>query len=139
MVCEWGMSDVIGTVALDERSDNGQYLGVTGYREKLYSEKTAQQIDQEVRRILDEAYHRALDIINQNRDIIDLLAQMLLVYETLDAEDVKKIVAREWNEEEKQSRLKTAEELHKKPIVQATIPPPPPPLINREDSATQTA
>ncbi len=50
MVCEWGMSDELGTVSYDERTEAGQYLGMHDYHEKNYSDETAQQIDIEVRK-----------------------------------------------------------------------------------------
>jgi len=124
MVCEWGMSEKLGTVTYDERSEGGQFLGMQNYREKLYSETTAQEIDTEVRTILDEANERARQIITDNKDVVELMTEMLIEFETLDAEDVKKIIAREWDTEDKRARLKTQEELHMKP--QETPPPPPP-------------
>lgn len=123
MVCEWGMSDKLGAVAYDERND-GQYLGMSGYSEKKYSEETAKSIDDEVRRILDEAHQAAKKIILENRDKVELMTFMLIEFETLDSEDVQHIIKGEWNIEEKRQRLKKAEELHKKSV--ATPPPPPP-------------
>lgn len=123
MVCEWGMSDTLGTVTYDERSENGQYLGMMGYHEKRYSEETAKAIDAEVRKILDEANETALRIIREKRDQVELLTKMLIEFETLDAEDIKKIASNEWNLEEKRIRLKKEEELHKK---KPATPPPPP-------------
>jgi cell division protease FtsH len=114
MVCEWGMSDMLGTVTYDQRSESGQYLGMMGYQEKRYSEETARSIDTEVRKILDEAHESALRIIREKYDQVELLAQMLIEFETLDAEDVLKISNNEWNIEEKRFRLKKEEELHKK-------------------------
>lgn len=124
MVCEWGMSEKLGAVAYDERSDSGQYLGMSGYHEKKYSEETAKAIDDEVRKILDSAHEKARQIILDHRPQVELMTEMLMEFETLDAEDVKKIIDGEWNIEEKRSRLKKADELHKKPTV---TPPPPPP------------
>ena len=124
MVCEWGMSDKLGAVAYDERADSGQYLGMQGYHTKNYSETTAQAIDEEVRRILDSALEEARKIIRERHDQVELMAQMLMEFETLDAEDVRKILHNEWNIEEKRERMKKAEELHKKA---AAVPPPPPP------------
>ncbi len=129
MVCEWGMSDTIGTVALDERSESSPYLGISGAREKLYSEKTAEEVDKEVKRLLEDANSQAVQIIVENKDIIELMAQMLLEFETLDAEDVEKIVARSWNIEEKKTRLKAQDELNKK---SPASPPPPPSLPTDE-------
>ncbi|MDP1835949.1 MAG: ATP-dependent zinc metalloprotease FtsH [Chlamydiales bacterium] len=124
MVCEWGMSDILGTVAYDERADSGQYLGMTGYHEKKYSEATAQRIDEEVRRLVDEGHARAVAIVKEHADQVKVMAEMLIEFETLDADDVKLILAGTWNTEEKRARLLLADERFKKP--KATPPPPPP-------------
>lgn len=123
MVCEWGMTDSLGTVTYDERSENGQYTGMMGYHEKRYSEETARAIDAEVRKILDEANETALRIIREMRDQVELLAKMLIEFETLDADDIKRICSNEWNLEEKRIRLKKEDELHKR---KPATPPPPP-------------
>src|SRR4029079_3795667 len=59
MICEWGMTDALGLVAYDERSESGQFLGMPSYQEKTYSENTAKQIDEEVRRLLNAAHEQA--------------------------------------------------------------------------------
>lgn len=125
MVCEWGMSELMGAVAYDERNDSGQYLGWKNYQDKKYSEETAKAIDGEVKKILDVALKRAMDILQENKVAVELMTEMLMEFETLDAEDVRRIVNGEWTVEEKRERLKKQDELHKKP--QATPPPPPPP------------
>lgn len=122
MVCEWGMSDRMGAVAYDERNEN-DYSGA--HSEKKYSEQTATSIDEEVRRILDEAYADATRIILEYRAEVELMTQMLIEFETLDATDVLKIIKKEWTAEDKRERLKKAEELNKKGDV---VPPPIPPL-----------
>ncbi len=134
MVCEWGMSERLGTVTYDERSEGGQYLGMSQYREKLYSEATAQEIDKEVKEILQEAYSRSKQIIQEHQDIVVLMTDMLMEFETIDAEDVEKMIKREWNIEEKRNKLKYTEELHKK--LAGETPPPPPPA---EEKPTQKA
>lgn len=124
MVCEWGMSDLLGTVAYDERADSGQYLGMSGHHEKKYSEETARSIDTEVRAILAEAHETAKKIIMENKEQIELMAQMLMEFETLDSEDVQEIVINKaWDPSKKKDRLKRAADLHKKPQM---MPPPPP-------------
>lgn len=129
MVCEWGMSDDLGTVAYDERSESGQYLGMAGYHEKKYSEATAQRIDEEVRRLVDEGHATAVRIIRERGDQVKLMAEMLIEFETLDMEDVQFIVNGTWSIEEKRKRLQQADERFKKP--KATPPPPPPmPEVN---------
>ncbi len=124
MVCEWGMSDKLGPVAYDDNSQSGQYMGMGGHSEKKYSEETAKAIDDEVRRILDEAHEVAVKIVNEYGEQVELMTQMLIEFETLDAEDVDKILKKQWSVEEKRDRLKKAEELHKK---LAVTPPPLPP------------
>lgn len=123
MVCAWGMSDKLGAVAYDESNDSGQYLGFQGHHEKKYSENTAQTIDEEVRKILDAALETARSIVRENHTQVELMAQMLMEFETLDAEDVQRIINNEWKIEEKREKLKLADELHKK--TSATPPPPP--------------
>jgi len=115
MVCEWGMSDELGAVAYDERSDSGQYLGMGGYHEKKYSEESSKAIDKEIRTILNEAHDRALSIIKDYKPQIELMTQMLIEFETLDAEDVRKILNNKWDSEEKRARQKSQAELHMLP------------------------
>jgi len=129
MVCEWGMSDILGTVTYDERSENGQLLGLTGWKEKMYSEKTAQEIDAEIRKLLDEAYARAKTIMIENKDVAEQMSAALIEFETLDSEDVAKMVRREWNPEEKKTKITNHAAAHIKPEV---TPPPPPPLEAKE-------
>ncbi|MBI5272916.1 MAG: ATP-dependent zinc metalloprotease FtsH [Chlamydiia bacterium] len=121
MVCEWGMSDSLGAVLYDERSESGQYLGMSGFHEKNYSEETAQQIDTEVKTLINEAHKRAREILETNRNKVVLMADMLMEFESLDATDVKEIMNEAWDAEKKRSRLKAADELQKR-----AIPPPVP-------------
>jgi cell division protease FtsH len=118
MICEWGMGK-LGMVSYDQKSDSGQYLGMPGYNEKNYSNETAQSIDKEIRELLDDAHHRAIEILEQNREKAQLMADMLMLFETLDATDVKEIMEGSWEAEKKQARLKIADELQRK------TPPPP--------------
>lgn len=119
MVCEWGMTDKLGAVAYDEKSEQGQYLGMSNYHEKMYSQETAKAIDEEVRRILDEAHGYAKSLVEAHRDKVQLMTDMLMEFETLDREDVKLIMDGTWDTEKKRAKEKTLENLNKK------IPPPP--------------
>lgn len=133
MVCEWGMSEHVGTVAYEEHTETGQYLGMGGYHERKYSEATAQMIDTEVRRLLTEAHERAREIILSHRTQVELMVQMLLEFETLNSDDVRLILSGHWDVEEKRKRLKIEDELHKKPsstVSPVAFPPPLPPLPN---------
>ncbi|MBS3904489.1 MAG: ATP-dependent zinc metalloprotease FtsH [Simkania sp.] len=120
MVCEWGMTDSLGLVAYDERSESGQYLGMSNYQEKSYSEETAKHIDEEVRKTLDAAHESALKIVQDHRDKIELMTDMLMEFETLDREDIQEILKGEWDIEKKRKRLKLNEDAHRK------LPPPAP-------------
>lgn len=128
MVCKWGMSDKLGAVAYDERTDNGSGGYSFGeFHEKPYSDETAKSIDAEVRMILDEAHESARKIILEYREQVELLTQMLMEFETLDSEDVQEIVIKKnWDIARKRDRLKKAAELYKKEPT-GTQPPPPPP------------
>ncbi|MCC5832877.1 MAG: ATP-dependent zinc metalloprotease FtsH [Chlamydiales bacterium] len=125
MVCEWGMSDTLGKVAYDERNDGPGGYGLP-HHEKSYSEETARAIDEEVRKLLDEAYARATEIILKHREQVELMTKMLIEYETLDSQDVCDILQGEWDAEKKVKRLKEQENLYKR---QPETPPPPPPQI----------
>ncbi|NLH42861.1 MAG: ATP-dependent metallopeptidase FtsH/Yme1/Tma family protein [Planctomycetes bacterium] len=91
MVLTWGMSDQLGPVSYgpDLGVKEATYLMPT---EREYSDKTAEDIDAEVRRIMDEAYKQAKQVIESNRDKLEGIARALLKYETLDADDVKLIL-----------------------------------------------
>ena len=91
MVTQWGMSDRIGMVQYGD-DDEYVFLGREMARTKVYSEFTAQEIDSEVKRIIDQAYKSAHDIITSNRDKLELIANSLLEYETLDGQQVEEIV-----------------------------------------------
>ena len=124
MVCKWGMSDKLGAVTYDERSEEGAF-GM-GYPDKKYSEVTAKEIDDEVRRIVDDAHESAQKIISERSKEVELMAEMLIEFETLDAEDVRKILSGQWNADEKRARIKKAAELNKR----APVSPPPSPFEN---------
>ncbi|WP_039357330.1 ATP-dependent zinc metalloprotease FtsH [Candidatus Protochlamydia amoebophila] len=135
MVCKWGMSDKLGAVAYDERSEGGGQYGFGDHHEKTYSDETAQAIDSEVRRILDEALAIARKIILDYKEQVELLTLMLIEFETLDSEDIQEIVVKNnWDAVRKRERLKRAADLHKKEA--ATPPPPPPREVDISSSGT---
>ena len=91
MVTQWGMSKKLGMVLYGE-GDEYVFLGKDLAQGKTYSEQTAQEIDTEVRRLVDEGYQRASKLISDNRDNLELIANALLEYETLDGQQVEDIV-----------------------------------------------
>jgi cell division protease FtsH len=91
MVCNWGMSEKLGMV-LYGNDNEYVFLGRDMVRSKDYSESKAEEIDAEVKRIIDENYRRAKDIIDTQRDKLELIANALLEYETLEGPQVEEIV-----------------------------------------------
>lgn len=122
MVCEWGMSDAVGLVSYEEKTESGQYLGMQGMKERNYSEETAQKIDSEVSKVLDEAHKRAVQIVEENKEVVQLMTDMLMEFETLDAADIADMMEGKWDADAKHEKLKKADEKHR------LAPPPPPPI-----------
>jgi cell division protease FtsH len=92
MVMHWGMSDKLGNVLY---GDGPEYVFLGRdmmSRAKDYSEQTAQEIDAEVKRIIDEANNIAKELITANRDKLEIIANALLEYETLEGAQVVEIV-----------------------------------------------
>ncbi|WP_428265201.1 ATP-dependent zinc metalloprotease FtsH [Haliangium sp.] len=87
MVTEWGMSDVIGPLNF-ARGKQEVFLGRDFSQGDAYSEETAQRIDGEIRRLVTEQYERARRLLEENRDLLERVAQALLEYETLDSNDI---------------------------------------------------
>lgn len=91
MVCEWGMSDVLGPLTYGAK-DEQVFLGREIGKSRDFSEATAQSIDREVRDIVNANYKRAYDILTVNVQFLHDLTAALLEYETLDGEEVDMII-----------------------------------------------
>ena len=89
MVIEWGMSDEVGFVYYGE-DGRSNFWGIPGARE--YSEETARLIDAEIKKILDTAFRDTRQLLTENRDKLHNLAMALLKYETLEADEVKRVI-----------------------------------------------
>ena len=88
MVTKYGMSDSIGPVSYDE---NGEvFIGRDFAHSKTYSEKTAAEIDDEVKRIITTQYQKTKQILNDNMDILTRVANKLLEKETIDSMEFEK-------------------------------------------------
>ncbi len=92
MVCEWGMSEKIGPLAL-EKSGGPVFLGMQGSQEKEYSQSKAAEVDAEVRRIVTEGHEVAIRILNENAEALEAITQALLEYETIDGAEVDMLIA----------------------------------------------
>jgi len=89
MVVEWGMNEKVGLVYYGDDEPKNRWLELTG---RDYSDRTAQMIDEEIKSLLDQAYTEAKQLILANRERLETLAQALLKYETLDGEEVNRII-----------------------------------------------
>ena len=91
MIMEYGMSDSLGPITLGHKQDQ-VFLGRDIGRDRDYSEEIAKAIDHEIRRTIDQCYERAREILEENRDKLDLIAHALLEKETLDAQEITALV-----------------------------------------------
>jgi cell division protease FtsH len=92
MVTRWGFSDKLGHVAYGDNQEE-VFLGHSVARTQNVSEETAQIIDAEVRRLIDEAYTNAKDILTRKKKDWIALAEGLLEYETLSGDEIKELLA----------------------------------------------
>ena len=90
MVTEYGMSD-LGPMQLEHQSEN-VFLGRDYGKTKNFSDQVALEIDKEVRKIIDECYAKATEILKKNKDLVMLLTDALMKYETLTKEQIDYIV-----------------------------------------------
>ncbi|MBM3246161.1 MAG: ATP-dependent metallopeptidase FtsH/Yme1/Tma family protein [Candidatus Omnitrophica bacterium] len=91
MVTQFGMSEKLGHITLGKR-EGLIFLGRDIMEERNYSDDTARLIDEEVKRIVDEAYTKAKDMLRQNQDKLKILSGALLEKEVLDGEEVKRML-----------------------------------------------
>ncbi len=91
MVAKWGLSEEMGPVMYDE-DESHQFLGGPGQGGMLKSGETTTRLDKEVRRIIDECYAQAKQILEENRDKLDAMAEALVQYETIDADQLRDIM-----------------------------------------------
>ena len=91
MVTEWGMSDALGPMVYAE-NEQEVFLGRSVTSTKNVSEATQQKVDAEVRRIIDEQYALARRLLDENRDKVHAMANALLEWETIDADQVNDIM-----------------------------------------------
>lgn len=92
MVTKWGLSEKLGPLAYEEE-EGEVFLGKQMSQRKAMSEQTAEEIDREVRAIIDSCYGRAKQILEDNRDKLDLMADALMQYETIDADQIEDIMS----------------------------------------------
>lgn len=91
MVTKWGLSERLGPLVYGDE-DGEVFLGHSVTKTKEISEQTSEAIDQEVRRIIDKTYKKAKDILEEKIGILHTMAEALLKYETLDADQIRDIM-----------------------------------------------
>ncbi len=93
MICLWGMNKNMGPINYHKTGNNpyGSSGDPSDYSD--YSEETAQQIDQELRNLIQKNYEQAMNILTSNREALNRLAKGLIVWETLDLNQVKNLIA----------------------------------------------
>ena len=91
MVKEYGMTETLGQRTFGQKHEL-IFLGREISEQRDYSEEIASQIDREIKAFMDRAYQRAKDVLEENRDKLDIIADSLIEKETLTADDLKTIV-----------------------------------------------
>jgi len=91
MVTEWGMSEKLGPLTFGKK-DEQIFLGREIARHKDYSEKTAVDIDEEVKRIVIEAYNTSKNLLTENQDLLEAFAKALLEKETMDRAEIDSLI-----------------------------------------------
>jgi cell division protease FtsH len=94
MVTRWGMSDALGPLQYADAEEE-VFLGYSVNRQRNMSNETAQLIDKEIRRIVEEGYDRAKHLLEEHKEQLETLAKALLEYETLAGDEIKGLMAGE--------------------------------------------
>ena len=120
MVCEWGMSENMGPLTFGKKEEQ-IFLGKELAQHKDYSEATAIMIDREVKRIITECYEKARQIVLENKDPLQRIAEALLEREVLEADEVARLVRGEPLEPFVSERPAAAEAVTDQPARAAAI------------------
>jgi cell division protease FtsH len=91
MVCEWGMSEVLGPIAYGQKEEP-IFLGKEIARHKDYSEDTARAIDEEIKKIVESSLREANRILTEQKASLKLLAETLLVKENMDDDEIRQLL-----------------------------------------------
>ena len=111
MVTKYGFSEKIGTVNYSHSEE--VFLGNDFTAHKNYSEEIAREIDSEIKRIIDEAYGRATDLLKNHMDILERVAQALLLVETIDGDQFEDLFTGKYSAEEIAARAQASYEKKK--------------------------
>ncbi|MFL5591939.1 MAG: ATP-dependent zinc metalloprotease FtsH [Ktedonobacteraceae bacterium] len=130
MVIRWGMSERLGTISFSERSS--PFMGVNdSVAPSDYSETTAEAIDDEVERIVNTCYARAVELLTTHRPTLDRIAQELRRHEVIDAQQLREIM-------EETGAVIASPQTSSRGTPQVIAPPPPTPPLKPEITSTGT-
>jgi len=111
MVCSWGMSDKIGPITIGK--EQGEiFLGKELVSHDIFSEETSQLVDREIRDIISNAYSQAISLLNEHRELMDIMAKELQEKETLGTDEIFNLILENCREEERE----LVEEKYKKAL-----------------------
>jgi cell division protease FtsH len=116
MVCEWGMSDKLGPLTFGKKEEL-VFLGKEISQQQNYSNRTAEEIDDEIRSIVTAGYEHAKRLVGENRDAMERLAAALLDRETLSGEEIRQVMAGQ----ELAPRIRAEDEEPDEEVPQATL------------------
>jgi len=122
MVTQFGMSDVIGPLNFGDE-DRQPFLGYTISQNRSYSEETAAKIDAEVRKIVEDAYAKTIQVLSDNRDKLDALAEALLAQEVVGYEEMFRVIGMGDQLPEKLANVFSGSTEPAKPVVTVTFDP----------------
>ncbi len=92
MVCNWGMSEKLGPLALGKKNTDEVFLGREISQSRNFSERVAEEVDQEIHRLVTSGAKQAFRILKDHRDQLESLAEALLIKETIDGDEIRRIL-----------------------------------------------
>jgi len=138
MVTRWGLTDELGPLLYGDEDDDPFGRGM-GQPSKPMSGETQNKIDAEVRKIIDECYQKAYQILTDNRDILDSMCEALMTYETISSDQIDQLMARQevtppegWNDsQERVDAVKEEEAANGSSDAESDVP-----VVDQDDQAS---
>lgn len=92
MVCNWGMSEKLGPLALGKKGNDEVFLGREISQSRNFSERVAEEVDNEIHRLVTGGAKQAFRILKDHREQLEVLAEALLIKETIDGDEIRRIL-----------------------------------------------
>ncbi|NRP09161.1 MULTISPECIES: ATP-dependent zinc metalloprotease FtsH [unclassified Marinobacterium] len=139
MVTRWGLTDELGPLLYGDEDDDPFGRGM-GQPSKPMSGETQNKIDAEVRKIIDECYQKAYQILTDNRDILDSMCEALMTYETISSDQIDQLMARQevtppegWNDSQERVDAVKEEEAANSSEAESDVPE-----VDQDDQASHS-